>query len=101
MVLSSDNYILDSVLSLCRDSVREEMTHISYGDFPYGFSFSVKDFPYRYDSVIDAQSSPTVSHIDNVNVSKVASEQLREKLNKNVQIGFVDFDLSTYRFPRL
>ena len=101
MILSSDNYVLDSVLSLCRDSVREEMTHISYGDFPYGFSFSVKDFPYRYDSLIAAQSSPTKSHIDKVSVSKVVSEELREKLNKNVQIGFVDFDLSTYRFPRL
>jgi hypothetical protein len=86
---------------LCRDSVREEMTHISYGDFPYGFSFSVKDFPYRYDTLIAAQTSPMKSHIDKVSVSKVVSEELREKLNKNVLIGFVDFDLSTYRFPRL
>ena len=101
MLLSFDNYILDSVLSLFRDTVREDITHISYGDFPYGFSFSIKNFPYSYDALVSAQSTPTTSHIQNVTVSKVVSEQLREKLNKNVSISFIDFDLSTYRFPRL
>ena len=101
MLLSFDNYILDAVLSLFRDTVREDITHIPYGDFPYGFSFSIKDFPYSYDTLVAAQSSPSTSHIDNVTVSKVVSEELREKLNKNISISFIDFDLSTYRFPRL
>ena len=101
MVLSSSNYVLDSVLSLFRDTVRENVTHVDYADFPYGFSFSIKDYPYKYDSLIDAQTSPTKSHIDKVSVSKVVSEELREKLNRNLSIGFLDFDLSTYRFPRL
>ena len=100
MVLSFDNYTLDSVLSLFRDTVREDMTHIPYGDFPYGFSFSIKDFPYSYNSLVDAQSSPTKSHISSVGVSKVVSEQIRENLNKNICIGFIDFEISTYRFPR-
>tara|TARA_R110002020_G_scaffold57011_1_gene157157 strand:- start:4098 stop:4982 length:885 start_codon:yes stop_codon:yes gene_type:complete len=101
MVLSFDNYTLDSVLSLFRDTVREDMTHIPYGDFPYGFSFSIKDFPYSYDSLVAAQSSPAKSHISSVSVSKVVSEQIRENLNKNICVGFVDFEISTYRFPRL
>ena len=101
MLLSSDNYILDSVMSLFRDTVREDMTHIPYEDFPYGFSYSIKDFPYSYDSLVDAQpSDATKSHIDTVTVSKVVSEELREKLNKNISVGFIDFDLSTIRFPR-
>ena len=101
MLLSFDNYILDSVLSLLRDTAREDMTHIPYGDFPYGFSFSIKDFPYSYENLVEAQSSPVKSHINKVSVSKVVSEELREKLNKKVSIAFIDFDLSTYRFPRL
>ena len=101
MLLSFDNYILDSVLSLFRDTAREDITHIGYGDFPYGFSFSIKDFPYDYSVLIDAQSDPRTSHIEKVTVSKVVSEELREKLNKNISISFMDFDLSTYRFPRL
>ena len=100
MVLSFDNYTLDSVLSLFRDSVRENMTHIPYGDFPYGYSFSIKDFPYSYDSLVAAQSDPVKSHIDNISVSKIVSERIREKLNKHICIGFIDFEISTYRFPR-
>tara|TARA_R100000734_G_C3317504_1_gene110717 strand:+ start:2557 stop:3441 length:885 start_codon:yes stop_codon:yes gene_type:complete len=101
MVLSFDNYTLDSVMSLFRDSVREDITHIPYESFPYGFSFSIKDFPYNYDTLVAAQSSPDKSHIMDVSASKVVSEKIRENLNKNISIGFLDFELCTYRFPRL
>ena len=100
MVLSFDNYTLDSVLSLFRDTVRRDITHIPYEDFPYGFSFSLKDYPYSYDNLVAAQSSPVKSHIQEVSVSKIVSERIREKLNKNISIGYIDFELCTYRFPR-
>jgi len=100
MVLSFDNYTLDSVLSLFRDTVREDITHIPYGDFPYGFSFSIKNFPYSYDNLVSDQADPVKSHILEVSVSKVVSEKIRENLNKNISIGFIDFELCTYRFPR-
>jgi hypothetical protein len=100
MVLSFDNYTLDSVMSLFRDTVREDLTHIPYEDFPYGFSFSIKDYPYSYDALVADQSSPVKSHIESVEVSKVVSESIRENLNKNISIGFLDFEISTYRFPR-
>jgi|TARA_B100000085_G_scaffold161594_1_gene147000 hypothetical protein len=101
MVLSFDNYILDSILSLFRDTVREDLTHIPYEDFPYGFSFSIKNFPYNYNNLVSDQSSPVKSFIKEVRASKVVSEQIRENLNKNISIGFLDFELCTYRFPRL
>ena len=100
MVLSFDNYTLESVLSLFRDTVRRDITHIPYEDFPYGFSFSLKDYPYSYDNLVAAQSSPVKSHIEEVSVSKIVSESIREKLNKNISIGYIDFELCTYRFPR-
>jgi hypothetical protein len=101
MVLSFDNYTLDSVLSLFRDTVRRDITHIPYEDFPYGFSFSLKDFPYSYDDLVASQSNPTKSHIQEVSVSKIVSERIRENLNKNISVGYIDFELCTYRFPRL
>ena len=101
MVLSFDNYTLDSVLSLFRDTVRRDITHIPYESFPYGFSFSIKDFPYSYDTLVSDQSNPTKSHIEEVSVSKIVSERIRENLNKNISIGYIDFELCTYRFPRL
>jgi hypothetical protein len=101
MVLTKDSYILDSVISRFRDTVRERITHIPYEDFPYAYSYSVKDFPYKYDDTVSAQGgSALASHIERVTASKVVSESLREKLNTDFSIGFVDFDLSTYRFPR-
>ena len=100
-MLSFDNYILDSILSLFRDTVREDLTHIPYEDFPYGFSFSIKNFPYNYNNLVSDQSGPVKSFIKEVRASKVVSEQIRENLNKNISIGFLDFELCTYRFPRL
>ena len=101
MVLSFDNYILDSILSLFRDTVREDLTHIPNEYFPYGFSFSIKNFPYNYNNLVSDQSGPVKSFIKEVRASKVVSEQIRENLNKNISIGFLDFELCTYRFPRL
>ena len=102
-VLTRDNYTLDAILSSFRDSARETLTHIPYEDFPYGAFFSIKNFPYKYTTLKDAQPciSQNRSLITNVNVSKIVSESMRQKLNKNFLIGFLDFDLSTYRFPRL
>lgn len=102
MLLTKDSYILDAVISKLRDTVRERITHIPYEDFPYAYSYSIKDFPYTYTGVIDNQgSSSLASSIEKVTASKVVSESLREKLNKSFSIAFIDFDLSTYRFPRL
>lgn len=102
MVLTKDSYILDSVISRLRDTAREQITHIPYEDFPYGYSYSIKNFPYSYDSLKSSQgaNAPT-SFVEKVSVSKVVSESVREQLNKNFSIAFVDFDLSTYRFPRV
>jgi hypothetical protein len=102
MVLTKDSYIMDSVISRLRDTARERITHIPYEDFPYGYSYSIKNFPYFYSSLkISQGASAAISHIEKVSVSKVISEELRENLNKNFSIALVDFDLSTYRFPRL
>jgi hypothetical protein len=102
MVLTKDSYVLDAVISKLRDCVREKITHIPYEDFPYAYSYSVKDFPYTYDGVVQNQGEdPLCSYVNRVTASKVISESLREELNADFSIAFVDFDLSTYRFPRL
>ena len=101
MILSSDNYALDAAISLYRDSAREVFNNIPYESFPYGPFFSIKDFPYNYSTLSDGITSPEKTHIQKVTASKVVSEQLRENLNKGISIGFIDFDLCTYRFPRL
>ena len=101
MVLTRDNFVIDSVSSKFRDTARESICNIPYESFPYGFSYSVKNFPYEYDELKSNFQDGVTTHIDKVRVSKVFSEKLREAINKDFSIATMDFDLSTYRFPRL
>lgn len=103
MVLTKDNYLMDGILSAFRDTARSTIINIPYEQFPYGKFFSVKSFPYKYQTLKDSQpdSSANRTFISNVLTSRVNGSSIKEKLNKDFLIGFIDFDLSTYRFPRL
>lgn len=102
-VLTRDNYLIDAVLSLFRDKVREKITHVPYEQYPYGVFDSLKSYPYSYDSLIASQPciSQNVSHIEKVTASKITSQNLKQNLGRSFSFGFIEFDVSTYRFPRL
>jgi hypothetical protein len=99
MVLAKDNFTIDAVLSAFRDSSRSCVPLIDFEDFPYGAFFSVKNYPYRY-AVLAAQSTEK-SFIETVQASRIGKTSEKEKTDKKFQIGFLDFDISTYRFPRV
>ena len=99
LVLTQDNYLLDATLSKFRDCARKSFKLINYEDYPYGAFDSIKNEPYSYSefiSGIDNGCSP----IDDVNSYKITSADLKAKLNKSFSVGFIDFDISTNRFPR-
>ena len=100
MVLTRDNFVVDSVISKFRDTARKTITHLPYENFPYGFSHSIKNFPYSYTDLKAPFETAESSHINNVTVSKVFSERARELMNRDVSIAIIEFDLSTHRFPR-
>jgi hypothetical protein len=95
MVLAEDNYTLDGILSVFRDSARKCIPIIDYEDFPYGAFFSIKSFPYRYSQL--SQTSIKKSFIEKTMASRIAAGIPD---TKTFRIGFLDFDISTYRFPR-
>lgn len=99
IVMALDNYTLVGILSLFEDTQEEIIRHIPYSNFPYGPFNSLKSYPYSY-STLSSQYSEN-SLIEKVRTSKVTSPEIVNKFDKNVLIGFIDFDLSTYRFPRL
>ena len=94
-----DNYTLDGMISMFRDGSRETFPLISYDSFPYGEFFHIKDPPYTYPSLVAANKTRPQMYIEGVTTSK-----LFDKTNKSipigVRIGFLDFNLSSYRFPR-
>lgn len=98
MILTKDNFTMDAVLSAFRDQTRTCVPLIDFEDFPYGAFFSVKNHPYRY-AVLAAQSTES-SFIQKVGASRIGKTSEKEKTDKKFQIGFLDFDISTYRFPR-
>ena len=102
IVLTSNEFILDGVVSRSRDMVRKNITHIPYNQLPYGQSFTLKNFPYKYNTLKTNQGdNALISHINKVSPTVAVSDTVRERLNKNISIAFIDFDLSTYRFPRV
>lgn len=98
MVLAKDNFVLDAVLSSFRDSARSCVPIVDFEDFPYGAFFSIKSFPYRYAELVSVATEK--SFVGNVQASRIGTNSQKEKLNKKFLIGFLDFDLSTLRFPR-
>lgn len=98
MVLAKSNFVLDVILSAFRDSSRECISLINFEDFPYGAFFSLKSFPYKYSEL--QQSSSQKFYIKKVAASRISSSNNTQQKDKKFLIGFLDFDLSTYRFPR-
>lgn len=98
-VLAKDNYLIDGVLSLFRDTRDECFKIVPFEDYPYGAFNNVKSFPYSYSEYTTGYSTKTF--IEKVNTAKLIDSISMDKLEKNLLIGYIDFDLSTYRYPRL
>ena len=98
-VLTKDNYLLDSILSYFRDSARKCVTLVPFEDYPYGKFNNLKVNPYNYSQF--KQNYSQKATIEKVISSKISNTDLRKNLGKAFSIGFLDFDLSTHRFPRL
>ena len=94
-----DNYTLDGMTSMFRDSARETFPIIGYDSFPYGEFFHIKNPPYTYTGLVADNLDSSQMYIQKVTASK-----LFDKTNKSiplgVRIGFLDFELSNFRYPR-
>lgn len=99
VAIVQDNYTLDGMISMFRDGARETFPLMSYDSFPYGEFFHIKSPPYTYTGVVASNKERPQMYIESVSTSK-----LFDKTNKSipigVRIGFLDFNLSSYRFPR-
>lgn len=96
-------YQLDGLLSVFADSFNEIFSKIPMIAHPLGeFNFlktGLYPSGYNYDTVSSSYSSDTlfVSHVE---TSKIKDSVLKE-LNPTLHIGFIDFELKAYRYPRL
>lgn len=96
-------YQLDGVLSVFGDSYNEFFSVIPMTSNPLGEFSEIKTglYPtgYDYNNVSSAYSSQKM-FISHVETSKIRDSVLKE-LNPILHIGFLDFEITTYRYPRL
>ena len=96
-------YQLDGVLSVFADSYNEIFSIIPMTGHPLGEFNEIKTgaYPtgYDYKNLSNAYNSQTlfISHVES---SKIRDSVIKE-LNPILHIGFLDFEIKTYRYPRL
>ncbi len=96
-------YQLDGVLSVFADSYNEIFSIIPMTGHPLGEFNEIKTgaYPtgYNYHNVSNSYNSQTL-FISHVETSKIRDSVIKE-LNPILHIGFLDFEIKTYRYPRL
>ena len=104
VVLAENEYQLDGALSIFVDSARKSFAKIPFSAHPsteYGDSKLVWQLAGGYNYLLlknqYLQSNPYF--IDDVTVSKL-SQRPQSSLPGDLKVGFIDFEISTTRFPR-
>lgn len=98
IVMCYDNYTRDGILSLFADQIDTCFKQIPFEDYPYGDFYSLKSYPYSYSSF--SSSYTTNNFIEGVQTSTISNPVIMNKLEKNLLVGFIDFDVSSWRYPR-
>ena len=99
VVIADSEYQLDGALSIFADAARKTFSKIPFSDHPSTEYGDIKGGVYDYLSLSNSYSSQAPYFIEDVTVSKF-SERAQSRLPGNLKVGFIDFDVSTNRFPR-
>jgi hypothetical protein len=96
-------YQLDGLLSIFADSFNEAFSKIPMTAHPLGEFGAIKTglYPtgYNYTNLNSAYNSD-ILFVSDVETSKIKDSVLKE-LNPILHIGFIDFDIKSFRYPRL
>ena len=101
VVMAENMFQLDAVLSIFNDSAREAFTALAFEDYPLNEFGDAFNFDYKKLTQHRLNVNPTALHyIDRVDVSKL-SDRITKKIDSNTFVGFIDFEVVTYRYPRI
>jgi hypothetical protein len=99
--MAENMFQLDGVLSIFNDSAREVFTALAFEDYPLNEFGDAIDFNYKTLITTRLASNPAaLHHIERVDVSKL-SDRITKKIDSNTFVGFIDFEVITYRYPRI
>jgi hypothetical protein len=101
IVLASNSFSLDGLISILSDSARKVFPVLNPNDFPFNYFGDFKignDF--NYVNLCNNQPQSSLVYIDRVTVSKL-DEIDNAKINKKCVGALIDFELSDIRTPRV
>jgi len=103
LIIVNDNFSLDGMLSLFRDSTETCVPLVEFPNFPFGEYFHIKEPPYTYSGLYNQNmtSNGPYAFIEKVNCSKMYDTAgAATTIPRNMRIGFIDFTISTPRLPK-
>lgn len=96
VVFADDQYSLDGVLSIFADSKHKVFKQKTFAEYPINELGDIKSPPFSFDDYY-ANPNPSLElFIDDVTVSKFKDSQGAARS----YIGFMDFEVINYRYPR-
>jgi len=101
VAFAENTYQLDGILSIFADSTKEVFKGIPYTGAPldeYGNIKSTYPTGYDYQDVAN-NNSTDIFFVQNTNVSKI-SDRMDKFIPVPLYVGFIDFEINKYRFPR-
>ena len=101
IVLASNSFSLDGLISILSDSARKVFPVLSPNDFPFNYFGDFKSgSSFNYINLCKNQPQSSLVYIDRVTVSKL-DEIDNAKINKKCVAALIDFELSDVRTPRI
>lgn len=96
IVFSDDPYSLDGVLSIFADSKNRVFKQKDFGSYPINEFGDIKNPPFSFDDYYKNPDASVELFIDDVTVSKFKDS----RGSARSYIGFLDFEVINYRYPR-
>jgi hypothetical protein len=101
IVLASNSFSLDGLISILSDSARKVFPVLNPNDFPFNYFGDLKSGThFNYINLCKLQPKSNLVYIDRVTVSKL-DEIDNAKINKKCVGALIDFELSDIRTPRI
>jgi hypothetical protein len=95
VVIANNSFDLDSILSIFGDSYNEVIPLCDFDSHPLTEVGYLKNGYYSYDDIKSQYQD--IIFIKSVTTSKL-TDKVKQNLLKDLYIGFIDFDLSMYRY---
>jgi len=101
VVMAENIFQLDGILSIFNDSSKGYIPALPFESYPLTEFGDAPNFNYKtlYQERLNINPN-ALHHIERVDVSKL-SDRVSKKIDPNTFVGFIDFEILTFRYPRI